>query len=70
MTGAPSSSGIGASIESVMCWTMWMLSSSMPYPPIPVAVIANTSSSPSANAKVRPIGHASPRRRSRITPAP
>jgi hypothetical protein len=69
VTGAPSSSRIGASMLMIMCCTMWTLKSTIPYSLSAVHIVTPTLSTPRAHATVRGRGHASPRLRSRTTPA-
>ena len=69
VTGAPSASASGTSIDSSMCWTMWALSSVVSYAARPdIVANAKVPIPTTTNAKVRPTGHASPRRRSTTTP--
>ena len=69
VTGAPSTSRIGVSIDSSMCAAMCMLNIAGMYRPTPDDVANSSTAQPSSQATVRPVGHASPRRRSRRTPA-
>ncbi len=69
VTGAPSTSGIGASMLSSMCWLMCTLSRTGPYSPSPLDVATTTTSRPASQAMVRPSGQGAPRARSRRRPA-
>ena len=52
-----------------MCMTMCMLNSTRPQIPGALQVAQTNSAQPSTQQMVRPTGQASPRRRSRTTPA-
>ncbi len=69
VTGAPSTSRIGVSIDNSMWAVMCMLNIAGMYRPRPDDVVNSSTAQPSSQATVRPTGHRSPRRRSRITPA-
>lgn len=63
VTGAPSTSRIGTSIDNSMCATMCTLNIAGMYRPSPEDVVISSVAQPSSHATVRPAGHASPRRR-------
>jgi hypothetical protein len=69
VTGAPSTSRIGVSIDSSMCAAMCMLNMAGIYRPTPDDVANSRTRHPSSHATVRPTGHVSPRRRSLTTAA-
>ena len=66
--GAPRARKMGVSMLSTMCWTMWTLKSSIPYPSMPVAVTIRIVTMPTTHQIVRAMGHRTPRRRSMTTP--
>ena len=66
---APSTSSTGASIDSSMCAAMCMLNIAGMYRPIPDEVANKQHRAAHSHATIRPVGHASPRRRSRRNPA-
>ena len=68
VTGPPRTKSTGTSIDNIMCATMWTLNSAGAYFPRPDDVAKRNAAHPSIQAIVRPIGHASPRLRSRYTP--
>ena len=70
VTGAPSASDSGTTIDSSMCWTMCTLSSVVSYAASPDVVANRKAPIPTTtNATVRPTGQRSPRRRSATTPS-
>ena len=69
VTGAPGTSSSGTVIATAMCITMCMLNSTRPQMPGALQVAHTNSAQPSTQQTVRRTGHASPRRRSRTTPA-
>ena len=69
VTGAPSASASGTTIDSSMCWTMCTLSRVVSYAASPDVVAKKNVPIPTTtNASVRPTGQWSPRRRSASTP--
>jgi hypothetical protein len=69
VTGPPSTSRIGTSMASAMCWIMCTLNSTGPYRARPLLVTISSGAQPASHDAVRVHGHASPRRISRRTPA-
>ena len=57
------------SIDSSMCAAMCMLNIAGMYRPTPDDVANKSTKQPSSHATIRPVGHWSPRRRSRRNPA-
>ncbi len=68
VTGPPSTSSTGISIDIIMWAIMWTLNIAAEYAPRPDDVVTSSNTAPRVNEIVRPTGHSSPRRRSRTTP--
>src|SRR5690625_1985362 len=68
VSGPPSASNTGTSIEMSMWPTMWLAKSAIMYIPSPELVVTNRITQPDTQNAVRPTGHESPRRRSRQSP--